>query len=37
VAVVTGSGLKDVPAAMRAAGEATVIRPTLDALREVVG
>ncbi len=37
VVVVTGSGLKDVPAAMRAAGEATVIEPTLDALREVVG
>jgi threonine synthase len=37
VVVITGSGLKDVPAAMRAAGEATVIEPTLDALREVVG
>jgi threonine synthase len=37
VVVVTGSGLKDVPAAMRAAGEATVIEPTLAALREVVG
>ena len=37
VVVVTGSGLKDIPAAMRAAGEATVIEPTLDALREVVG
>jgi threonine synthase len=37
VVVITGSGLKDVPAAMRAASEATVIEPTLDALREVVG
>jgi threonine synthase len=37
VVVITGSGLKDVPAAMRAAGEATVIEPTLKALREVVG
>jgi threonine synthase len=37
VVVITGSGLKDVPAAMRAAGEATVIEPTLDALRELVG
>ena len=37
VVVITGSGLKDVPAAMRAAGEATVIEPTLDALRAVVG
>ena len=36
VAVITGSGLKDVPAAMRAAGEATVIEPTLAALRELV-
>ena len=36
VVVITGSGLKDVPAAMRAAGKATVIEPTLDALREVV-
>ncbi|MFQ5943575.1 MAG: threonine synthase, partial [Anaerolineales bacterium] len=36
VVVITGSGLKDVPAAMSAAGEATVIEPTLDALREIV-
>lgn len=36
VVVITGSGLKDVPAAMRAAGEATVIEPTLKALRNVV-
>ncbi len=36
VVVITGSGLKDVPAAMRAAGEATVIEPTLDALRELI-
>jgi len=36
VVVITGSGLKDVPAAMRAAGEATVIEPTLEALRGVV-
>ncbi len=36
VVVITGSGLKDVQAAMRAAGEATVIEPTLEALREVV-
>ena len=36
VVVITGSGLKDVPAAMRAAGEATVIEPTLEALRDVV-
>ncbi len=32
----TGSGLKDVKAAMRAAGEAPVIEPTLKALRSVV-
>ncbi len=36
VAVITGSGLKDVPAAMKAAGEAVVIQPNLEALREVV-
>jgi threonine synthase len=36
VVVITGSGLKDVPAAMRAAGKATVIEPTLEALRDVV-
>jgi threonine synthase len=33
VVVITGSGLKDVRAALRAVGEATVIEPTLDALR----
>jgi len=37
VAVITGSGLKDVPAAMRAAGEATVIEPTLAALKAALG
>lgn len=36
VVVVTGSGLKDVPAAMRAGGEATVIEPTLAALQRAV-
>lgn len=36
VVVVTGSGLKDVPAAMRAAGQATVIEPTLEALERAV-
>ncbi|MEJ2562470.1 MAG: hypothetical protein P8Z42_07255 [Anaerolineales bacterium] len=29
----TGSGLKDVRAAMQAAGEAVIIEPTLEALR----
>lgn len=33
VVMLTGSGLKDVRAAMKAAGEAAVIAPTLDALR----
>ena len=37
VAVITGSGLKDVPAAMRAAGEALIIEPTLEALRAALG
>ena len=32
----TGSGLKDVKAAMQAAGEAPVIKPTLEAVREVI-
>ncbi len=36
VVVITGSGLKDVPAAMRAAGEAMVIDPTLEALDAAV-
>ncbi len=33
VCVVTGNGLKDVASALRAAGEARVIEPTLDAVR----
>lgn len=33
VVVVTGSGLKDVPAAMQSVGPATVIEPTLEALQ----
>ncbi len=33
VVLVTGSGLKDVPAAMRAAGQARAIEPQLEALR----
>ncbi|MEW6566922.1 MAG: threonine synthase [Chloroflexota bacterium] len=37
VALITGSGLKDVPAAMRAAGEAVVIEPRLQALRRALG
>ena len=32
----TGSGLKDVKAAMRAVNEAPVIEPTLEALRSVI-
>jgi len=32
----TGNGLKDVQAAMKAAGEATVIGPTLEALKKVL-
>jgi threonine synthase len=34
VVVVTGNGLKDVSAAMKAAGKATLIEPTLEALRQ---
>ncbi|HMK09262.1 MAG TPA: threonine synthase [Anaerolineales bacterium] len=36
VVVLTGSGLKDVRAARQAAGEATVIEPTLPALRRAL-
>jgi len=36
LALVTGSGLKDVKAAMQAAGEAPVIEPTLEAVRKVL-
>jgi len=35
VVVVTGNGLKDVSAAMKAAGNACLIEPTLDAVRRV--
>jgi len=33
VVLVTGSGLKDIPAAVRAAGKAQLVEPTLDAVR----
>jgi threonine synthase len=36
VVVNTGSGLKDVKSAMRAAGEAVRIEPDLEAVRHVV-
>jgi len=32
----TGNGLKDVPAAMKAAGEASVIKPNLEALQQAL-
>lgn len=34
VVVITGNGLKDIPNAVRAAGQARVIEPTLDAVRK---
>ncbi|HXX72149.1 MAG TPA: threonine synthase [Candidatus Acidoferrales bacterium] len=37
VVVVTGNGLKDVSSAMKAAGKATLIEPTLDAVRKEMG
>jgi len=37
VVLLTGSGLKDVRAAMQAAGEAPVIEPTLNALKSSLG
>jgi len=36
VVLVTGSGLKDVPAAKRAVGEPTVIRPRLEDVRQAL-
>lgn len=36
VVINTGSGLKDVPAAMQVAGEPTVIPPTLEAVEEIM-
>ena len=36
VVVVTGNGLKDVKSAMRAAGEATLVEPSLQALKKLV-
>ena len=36
VIINTGSGLKDVNAAMQAAGEAPVIEPTLEAVKELL-
>ena len=32
----TGSGLKDVRAAMQAAGEAPIIEPTIEAVRKII-
>jgi len=37
LALNSGSGLKDVAAAQKAAGEARVIKPTLSALKEILG
>ena len=37
VVVVTGNGLKDVSSAMKAAGKAALIEPTLDAVRKEMG
>jgi threonine synthase len=32
----TGNGLKDVKAAMRAVGEATIIEPTIEAVKKII-
>jgi len=37
VVVITGSGLKDVPSAIRAAPAAHIIDPDLDAVRQAIG
>jgi threonine synthase len=36
VVVITGSGLKDIKSAMQAAGQATTLEPTLDAVRDAI-
>ncbi len=36
VCLITGNGLKDIPSAMRVAGQGTRIEPTLDALRQAI-
>lgn len=36
VVVITGNGLKDVKSAMQAAGQATVIEPSLDAVKKAI-
>jgi len=36
VVINTGSGLKDVKAAMQAAGAAPIIEPTLEAVKRVI-
>ncbi len=36
IVVITGNGLKDVKSAMQAAGQATIIEPTLNAVRRVI-
>jgi threonine synthase len=36
VVIVTGSGLKDVPSAMQAAGQPHVVEPTIAAVRRVL-
>jgi threonine synthase len=35
VVVITGNGLKDVPSAVKAAGKASLIEPTIEAVRQV--
>ena len=37
IVINTGSGLKDIKAAMQAAGQAPIIEPKLDAVRKVLG
>ncbi len=37
VCLITGSGLKDIPSAMKVAGEGTHMEPSLDAVRKAIG
>ncbi len=37
VCLITGNGLKDIPSAMKVAGQGTHIEPTLDAVKRVIG
>ena len=37
VLMITGNGLKDISSAMKASGQATIIEPTLAAVKKAIG